>query len=339
LVWFKFVICVIIILFSGTKTARYADIIAEKTGMGRIWIGLLLLGCVTSLPELITGLSSVTMVGDSGIPDLGLGTLLGSCTFNLLVLAVLDVMHRNGPLLSQASTRQIVSARDAILLFTIAVLSIKFGGQISGLAIGWVGIPSITILGLYLLSVWRTFNNERKRNEPSLVSHLEADEEVEIVKGLWLKFLLASLTIVATGVWLSFVGNEIAETTSLGMSFVGSLLLAVSTSMPELVVAISALRLGAIDLAVADVLGANMLDVTYIFLLDLFYLEGPLLSSVSDTHIITTLLAITMSILVISGLYHRQKKKVFNLISWHGFLLFGFYMIGAYALFTSGMTI
>jgi len=90
---------------------------------------------------------------------------------------------------------------------------------------------------------------------------------------------------------------------------------------------------------VADVLGANMLDVTYIFLLDLFYLEGPLLSSVSDTHIITTLLAITMSILVISGLYHRQKKKVFNLISWHGFLLFGFYMIGAYALFTSGMTI
>jgi len=336
LVWLKFLACVVIILFTGTKTARYADVIAEKTGMGRIWIGLLLLGVVTSMPELITGLSSVTVVGDSGIPDLGLGTLLGSCTFNLLVLAVLDVMHREGPVLNQAHTRQITSARNAILFFAITAASISFSEKLTGLTIGWVGVPSIIIFGLYLLGAWRTFHYERYHNEPSGAAYLEPDEEIPVIKGLWLKFILASLAIIAAGVWLSFVGNEIAETTNLATSFVGSLLLAVSTSMPELVVAISALRLGAVDLAVADVLGANMLDVTYIFLLDLFYTEGTLLSSVSSTHTITALLAAAMSLLVITGLLYRSKRKIFGIISWQGLLLIGFYISGAYALFSLG---
>ncbi|MFC1954218.1 sodium:calcium antiporter [Chloroflexota bacterium] len=339
MVWIKFLACVVIILFSGTKTARYADIIADKTGMGRIWIGLLLLGVVTSLPELITGLSSVTMVGESGVPDLGLGTLLGSCTFNLLVLAVLDVMHREGPVLNLASTRQIASARMAILLFVITAASIGFSERLSGFTIGWVGISSIIIFGLYILGAWRAFKSEREYNESSVDIFTKSSEENPEVKGLWVKFIAASLMIVAAGVWLSFVGNEISETTSLDTSFVGSLLLAASTSMPELVVAISAFRLGAVDLAVADILGANMLDVTYIFLLDLLYTEGPLLSSVSNGHIIIALLAIAMSILVITGLLFRQKKKTFGIISWQGVFLIGFYLFGAYALFSSGMAL
>ena len=110
MVWLKFLLCIILVLFAGTKATRYADVIAEKTGLGRVWIGLLFLGMVTSMPELITGVSSVTLLGEAGIPDLGLGTLLGSCIFNLSILAVLDVLYRDGPVLNQASMRQIASA-------------------------------------------------------------------------------------------------------------------------------------------------------------------------------------------------------------------------------------
>ncbi|MEE8413872.1 MAG: hypothetical protein V3R96_04910 [Dehalococcoidales bacterium] len=336
MVWLKFLACVAIILFSGTKAAQYADVIAEKTGMGRIWIGMLLLGVVTSLPELITGLSSVTMVGESGIPDLGLGTLLGSTTFNLLILAVLDIMHRDGPALNQASTRQIASAVMGIILFSIAGVSISFGEKLSGLALGWVGVSSIILLGLYLLGAWRTFRSERKHSLSPAMAAPVPDEESPEIRGLWFKFMLAALAIIGAGVWLSFVGNEIAETTQLDTSFVGSLLLAISTSMPELVVAISALRLGAIDLAVADILGANMLDVTYIFLIDLFYTQGPILSSVSSAHTTTAILAAAMSLVVIIGLRYRQKRKTFGVISWYGLLLIGLYFFGAYVLFTSG---
>lgn len=337
MVWLKFLLCIVIILFAGTKATRYADVIAEKTGLGRIWIGLLLLGIVTSMPELITGVSSVTLVGKAGIPDLGLGTLLGSCIFNLSILAVLDVLYRGGPVLNQASMRQIASAGVGILLFAIAAMSIIFGEELSGLALGWVGTPSIIILVLYLLGAWWIFHSERSRRVPLIPASPAQAKESPVVRWLWFKFGLAALAVIGAGIWLSFIGNEIAETTHWDTSFVGSLFLAISTSMPELVVAITALRLGAIDLAVADVLGANMLDVTYVFLLDLFYTKDPILSSVSDAHFITTVVAIAMSLLVIIGLRFRQKRKTFVVVSWYGALLIGLYIFGAYALFTSGI--
>ena len=337
MVWFKFLICIAIILFAGTKTTRYADVIAERTGLGRVWIGMLLLGIVTSMPELITGLSSVTLVGGGGIPDLGLGTLLGSCIYNLCILAVLDVLYRGGPVLNQASTRQIASAGIGILLFAIAAVNISFGENLSGLALGWVGAPSIIILVLYLLGAWWIFRSERNRHLPlTPASPAQAKENPE-VRWLWFKFVLGALAVVGAGVWLSFVGNEIAEATKWDTSFVGSLFLAISTSMPETVVAISALRLGAIDLAVADILGANMLDVTYVFLLDLFYTKDPILSSVSNAHFFSVMVAAAMSLLVIIGLRFRQKRKTFIIVSWYVPLLIGLYIFGAYALFTSGI--
>jgi cation:H+ antiporter len=158
-------------------------------------------------------------------------------------------------------------------------------------------------------------------------------EDTNQVKWLWLKFLLGALAKIGGGSCLSFVGDEIAASTGWDASFVGSMLLAISTSMPELVVAISAFRMGAVDLAVADILGANMLDITYIFLLDLIYSRGLILSSVSGTHTITALIAILMTVTIIFGFRFKSRKKVFYFSSWYGVLLAGLYLFGAYALF------
>ena len=107
--------------------------------------------------------------------------------------------------------------------------------------------------------------------------------------------------------------------------------------MPELVVTITALRLGALDMAVADILGANMLDVVAIIWVDLFYTQGPILAVVSRTHLITAVVAIIMSILVVAALGFRQKRKICIVTSWHGPLLIGLDIFAAYALFTSGI--
>ncbi|MEK7789952.1 MAG: sodium:calcium antiporter, partial [Planctomycetota bacterium] len=82
--WFGFIVCTAVIVYSGTKLAKYGDIIAEKTGLGRMWIGVVLMASVTSLPELVTGISSVTY---AGVPDIAVGDVLGSCVFNMLILA------------------------------------------------------------------------------------------------------------------------------------------------------------------------------------------------------------------------------------------------------------
>jgi len=333
LVWLKFILSLVIILFAGTKLARYGDALAEKTRLGHIWIGLLLLAFITSVPELATGISAVALVK---IPDLAIGTIMGSCIFNVLIVALLDIIYRQAPILSKVSPNHIMSVVMGILLVALAAVSIFFGERISGLVLGWIGIPSILAIVVYLIGVRWTLRSAREGQVASppvantRYSHITMRE-------VWLKFTLAGLAVIGSGIWLAFIGEEIAATTGLGASFVGTLFLAISTSMPELALTIAAVRLGAIDMAVADVLGANMINIAKIFLIDIFYTDGSILSSVSKAHITSAVVAIAMSIVVLIALRFRQKRKTFRVISWYAVLLLGLYVYGAYALFTSGV--
>ncbi|TET16658.1 MAG: sodium:calcium antiporter [Dehalococcoidia bacterium] len=330
MVWLKFTLCLVIILFAGTRLARYGDAIAEKTGLGRIWIGLLLLAAITSMPELVTGVSAVALVK---LPDLALGNLLGSCLFNLAILALLDIIYRPAPILSQASSRHMMSASIGILLIAIAAGGILAGGRFPGLTMGWVSVPGIMVLVLYIAGVWWIFRSERGY-QPQPVPVVSPQYEGLPAKTVYLRFALAAVAIIGAGIWLSFIGAEIAGTYGWHASFVGSLFLAITTSVPELVVTIAALRLGAIDMAVADILGSNMFNIAIITPVDLFYTPGSLLSSVSRVHLITAVVAIVMTLLVIVGLRFRQKRKTF-FISWYTPVLIGLYIFGAYRLFIS----
>jgi len=333
LVWLKFLLCLAIILFSGTKLARYGDAIAKKTGLGGVWIGLVLLAAITSMPELITGVSSAALVG---LPDLALGTLFGSCLFNLAILALLDILHRSTPILSQVSLRHMALAGVGVLLIATAAGSILIGEELSGLALGWMGIPSIVIIILYLVAVRQMFCFERSYPAPQLEAASPQYAEIPI-RRVYLRFILAAAAVIGAGIWLSFVGDEIAVTYNWDVSFVGSLFLAITSSMPELVVSIVALRLGAFDMAVANILGSNMFNIAIIAPVDLFYAQGAILSSASGAHLITAAVAIVMSLLVIVGLRFRQKRKTFIVISWYAVALIGLYIFGFYALFISGM--
>ncbi len=333
MIWFKFILCLAIILFAGTKLARYGDAIAEKTGLGRIWIGLVLIAAITTMPEMVTSVSSVALVHSA---DLALGTLLGSCCFNLSILALLDVLHSRAPVLSVASPRHVITAGWGALLIAIAAASIIAGGRFSFLALGWVGIPSIVILILYLLGMWWIFRRERgQRLHAAPTTSLQYDKFT--TRTVCIRFALAAAVVIAAGIWLSFIGDEISETTGWGSTFVGSLFLAITTSAPELVVAITALRMGAVDLAVADILGANMLDIAMIVPVDLAYGQGFVLSTVSSGHLIVASVAVTMSLLVMAGLRFRRRRKVFKVASWYTPLLIALYIVGAYALFTWGI--
>jgi len=333
LIWFKFILCLAVILFAGTKLAQYGDAIAEKTGLGRIWIGLVLLAAITTMPELVTSVSSVALVHSA---DLALGTLLGSCCFNLSLLALLDILHSRTPVLSVASPRHVITAGWGALLIAIAAASIIAGGRFSFLALGRVGIPSIVILILYLLGMWWIFRRERgQRLHAAPTTSPQYDKFT--TRTVCIRFALAAAAVIAAGIWLSFIGDAISEATGWGSTFVGTLFLAITTSAPELVVAITALRLGAVDLAVADLLGANMLNIAMIAPVDLAHGQGFVLSSVSSGHLIIASVAVMMSLLVIAGLRFRQRRKIFRVASWYAPVLIVLYICGAYALFNSGI--
>jgi len=100
MLWLQFIICSAVIVVSGSRLSRYGDVIAEKTGIGGAWIGLILMASITSLPELITGISSVAIVN---VPDIALGDVMGSCVYNLAILAVMDILNKETPIFRRAT--------------------------------------------------------------------------------------------------------------------------------------------------------------------------------------------------------------------------------------------
>ncbi|MCD6452935.1 MAG: sodium:calcium antiporter [Dehalococcoidales bacterium] len=329
MVWLKFAACLVIILFAGSKLARYGDAIAEKAGLGRMWVGLLLLAAVTSMPELVTGVSSVALVK---LPDLAVGNLLGSCLFNLLIIAIMDIIYRPAPILSKTSPRQVTAAVISIVLTAVVAGGIFAGGRFPGLAVGWVNAPGIIPLVLYVVGMWWLFRAERAyQPEPTAASMQYRGLSKRTV---YLRFALLAAAVIGAGIWLSFIGDEIAATYHWDTSLVGSLFLAITTSMPELVVTIAALRLGAIDMAVADVLGSNMFNLAIITPVDIAYRRGPVLSLVSEVHLVTAAIVMVMTAIVIVGLRFRPQGK--RSISWHTAVLIGLYIFGMYRLFIAG---
>lgn len=328
MVWIKLLACCIIILLAGTRLARYGDAISERTGLGGMWIGLVLIALVTSMPEMVTGISSAALVGK---PDMALGNFWGSCIFNISILAILDIMSRKKPVLSMASTRNILPAAMGIALISFAGLVILIGGTVTSLSIGWLAISSIVIFAAYLFGIRQMFTYDKRHPEPQC----EEPAQYAHLSGLQIygSFILAALAIIGGGIWLSLIGDEISVTYNLNASFVGSLFLAIGTSLPELVVAITALRMGCIDLAVGDILGANMLNNANIFITDIFYSRGPVLAEVSTRNLFTAGAVIIMTLLVIAGLKFKIKRKTFGIISWNTLLILMLYLSVSLVLF------
>ena len=135
--WLEFLALALVIAAGGYWLSRFGDVIAERTGLSGSWIGLILLSTVTSLPELVTGVSAVTV---AHAPNLAVGDVLGSCVYNLLILAAVDLLHRGSPMFSSASLGHVLSANFGAVLLGLVGLNLLLAGHADGLSIGRVGV-------------------------------------------------------------------------------------------------------------------------------------------------------------------------------------------------------
>ena len=300
--------------------------------MSGIWVGLLLLAAVTSLPEIITGVSAVTLVGGRVGADLAMGTIFGSNALNLFIIAILDIMYRSGPLLGMVTRRHGFSAGLGVILIAFAGGSIILGTNVWNGAIGWVSIYSVVLVLLYIWGSRRIFRSEREREIETTPMRYKKISS----RRAYLGFAVSALVIIGAGTWLAYIGDEIVAGTGWDATFVGSLFLAVTTSLPELVVCIAALRIGATDMAIADVLGSNMFNMGIgLFCYDIFSRGSSIFSVVSQSNVFTACIVIFMTLIVIAGLISRPGRITPLRISWHSLALIAIYLGGAYALFTA----
>lgn len=327
-VWLQFALCIVVIGFAGVRLIRYGDAIAAWTGLSRSWVGVILVGTVTSLPELVTGLSAVTVAQS---PNMAVGDVLGSCVFNLAILALVDVFYRHGAVYAVASGGHVLSAGFGAILLAMAALVMLASTQGFLPSVGHVSWGSLVLLALYALAM-RTMYLAEQRDRPAA----EAQRPTVSLKVALTGYALAAMVIVGSGIWLPLIGVELARIMGWSDSFVGTLFVALATSVPELATTWGAVRIGAIDLAVGNLLGSNLFDILILAVDDIAFRPGALYLHVAPIHVLSALCACVMSGAVVVALAYRPVSRVLHLGSWASIALLGLYLLNALLQFAHG---
>jgi cation:H+ antiporter len=329
LVWFEFGVALLVIGVAGSRLAHYGDVIGERTGLGGTWVGLMLVATVTSLPELVTSLSAVALADE---PDISVGALLGSCVFNLLILAILDVLTPGTSIFARVRRGHSRAAAYGIVLIAVVALGIRFDGGWVLPGPGGVGVTTPIVFVLYVVFLRSLFQFEKQQMEVVTDAEELASPLRDAVIGYW----IAAMAVVAVGLWLPFIAAEMAVVMGVHESFVGTLLVAFATSLPELVVTLAALRIGAVNMALSNIFGSNLFNLLIFVPADLFYARGPILGAVSPIQLVSAVSAIAMSALAILALRFPPRRRLLGVIGWVSIPLLAIYLANGWVLFVDG---
>lgn len=310
MIWIQFLATALVIVVAGVHLARYGDVLGEKTGLGRSWVGVVLLAATTSLPELFTGFGATAL---AALPNIAVGDVLGSCMFNLLILSFMDAIQPE-PLSTRAHQGHALSIGFGLVLIGIAGFGLLAGSQL--LAVGWIGLSSPALILVYFVSMRIIFTHEQHRRARETQEVAEELQYAAIpLRTAILHYTGAAVLVVGAALWLPRLGAELARQTGLGEAFVGSLFIAITTSLPEIAVSLAAVRIGAIDLGIGNVLGSNLFNLLILGLDDVFYRQGPLLAGADASHSVAIVAVVIMNALFLIGLTYRVMTKRFA-VAW-----------------------
>lgn len=294
----QYLILSIVVVLSSVRISSCVDELDKQTKMGGALIGGILLAGVTSLPELITSISSTTVLNN---PDLAFGNILGSNAFNIFILAVGNLIFIKHMLFnhtgkSNTKTNMISTIVYFIILFSFYSLTVG--------SIGHVGISSVFIAILYYINLKFISNVEDEEdggNETCSCS----------LSSLIFQFVFWSIIIIVSSLLISITTDKIAQAMGIGSSFIGAIFLGVATSLPEMTSLISLIRLRNYDLAVGNIVGSNLFNFGIIALTDFVYFSGSIFEIADTSNILLVLIGLSESVILTYMLMRREVKSKF----------------------------
>lgn len=308
-----------VVVYCGKQLSIYGDIIGDYKGWEKSWVGILMLASITSMPELIT--SSVSSV--LGHPEMAVSNVFGSNMFNIFVVFFLDFL-----ILKKSSFASEISKENVITGIGSAVLTLTFilGYSLPGLAIfKFISIYSLIILVLYLYFM-KILNPEESNPEVE-----EIEQQITYSQAKF-RFILNSVIVILTGIALTKIADIIAITPifgiTLGQSFVGVILLAIATSLPELSVSINAVKLGSVDMAAGNLLGSNIFNVGIIFVAEIFYVDSSIFEKIGNFQIVSAIFSLILLFTLFLGMFKKNYLSRYN-----GYIIGVFYAVFMYILY------
>ncbi|MGI9354391.1 MAG: sodium:calcium antiporter, partial [Rhizobiaceae bacterium] len=311
-----FCLASVAVWIAGTRLIRFADVLSERLGLAKSMMGLVVIAGATSLPEIVTTVSGSWR----GNTSLVLNNLFGGIALQTAVLAVADYWARG-------SITHYPKKPDHLLeaTFLIALMSLLWAVIISGepLKFAGAGLGSGAILVAYIVALyvlrkasvesnWVPIDLPRSAIDPLKVLTGEPLENWPTMK-LQAGFALACLGVFAAGVGLMLLADLIADKSMFGRGFVGAVLLAAATSLPELSVTISAVRMGAYTLAISNIFGSNLIMVVLIVPADLIYQEAPILREADLSSQLALATGMLVTTIFMAGMIVRRKPMIVKL--------------------------
>lgn len=302
----------LVVAYAATRLVRYVDAIASRTHIGQAFAGMLLLGGVTSLPELATAGTAAA----SGNALLTINDLLGSASFNLVLLAVGDLVYGRGALTSIAG-KPATLMQGTLGMILLAGVGLSIALSDFALPLVGAGIFSLLLAAacVQALRISRRFETADTWRLATAVPDEPATGDQLQMGNLLLSALAiaAAVAILIGGATLATTADAIAEKTGLGGSIIGFTLLALSTSLPELASVLAALKLGRYQLAIGDIFGTNLFNILILFVADLFYREGALLNAAGTFEVVASALAVVLTGVFMVGLLERRNRTVWRM--------------------------
>ncbi len=330
MIWIIFLLAALAVLISGQKLTKAGDELAEVTGMSRGFVGVILLGFVTSLPEMVSTLSATVFVN---APDLALGNIFGSNAANLAILALLDLIivqkvqgkrHRLDP-------ENQLTAYLSLIIISLALMGLASRGfwHIFHVDLFSVFIATAYIIGLQKLRKFQLVAATARTDNSEIPETKQKIIPPELKRSL----LINAGVIVAASMALATSAEHIAAVTGWGSTFVGNSLLAIATSLPEIVVTFSAVKIGSFAMAAGNIFGSNLFNIAILALADLCFFRSSIFAAASQSQSLIAAIGLFMSgLYLFSGLYGSQRKLAGR---WpvDSLLVVGVYLFSLYALF------
>jgi cation:H+ antiporter len=308
-------LAIVVFLVSGavmvkaaTALAGYADQIAKRTKLSGLFVGSLMLAFATSIPELVSEVTAAR----AGAPNLAVGDLLGSSMANMAILAIIDLLYR-GKVWPSVELGHARVAAVAIALHAIITLTILTRSDVQ---IGWVGLTPILITAFYIVAaIWFRRMPLLARpglEAPKIPMHRPTGWSAGAAElslgGLWGRFGASALLILASAPIVTLSVKAMADATGVAQTFLGASLLGFTTSLPELIASIAAVRIGAYDMAVGNLFGSNTGNMCILLFSDLAYTGGPILEAVSPTHAVTGVGAILLMAIAVAAIVGESEE-------------------------------
>lgn len=326
-----FLAAAIVVWIVGGKLSALADQMAEETGLGRAFIGVLVLGGITSLPEVATTVTA-SLAGNAGM---AVSNVLGGVSMQITILAVVDFWVRKQPL-STATSATVLGVQAGCVILMLAFTAVFM--LLPSVPVFFIGLDTLLIFLIFLFSLylvhrfsafqWISYDQNNKKNVDVAINKLHKLNQVLDQKttapahkmpiGIYLRkkgsfLVLFSILILVAGFFVVKASESIAAKTGISTSFAGLVMVAITTSLPEISTTIGSVKRRRYDMAFSNIFGTNLFDVALLFVADLLYFRGPVLDGLTNFTVVAAMHGIILTSIFLVGILIRNKKVVLHI--------------------------